>query len=220
VAAEYTFHEPPATFAYYSYWRGLDVTQVHAWLETGLFLGLIPTDDDLTLVFYQAPAARFEDARRDPVEAYLRTLHSRPQIRELLQRGALAERLRGSRDLPTFFRRSAGPGWALAGDAGHHKDPLIARGIADAFRDADLLARHLLDGWDADLDSALRRYERDRNGVAAPLAAANSALARLDSTSSSLALRWQQAAALEARLDAVQPGGAESSTPVPSGTVS
>lgn len=43
-------------------------------------------------------------------------------------------------DLPNFFRRPYGPGWALIGDAGHHKDPTLARGISDAFCDADLLA--------------------------------------------------------------------------------
>ena len=33
--------------------------------------------------------------------------------------------------------RLQGRGWALAGDADHHKDPIIARGIADAFRDLE-----------------------------------------------------------------------------------
>jgi hypothetical protein len=35
--------------------------------------------------------------------------------------------LRGTAALPTYFRVSSGPGWALVGDAGHHKDPVIAR---------------------------------------------------------------------------------------------
>jgi flavin-dependent dehydrogenase len=33
-----------------------------------------------------------------------------------------------------------GPGWALVGDAGYHKDPITAQGITDAFRDSELLA--------------------------------------------------------------------------------
>jgi flavin-dependent dehydrogenase len=57
--------------------------------------------------------------------------------------------------LPTFFRVPSGPGWALVGDAGQHKDPMIARGIADAFRDGDLVASAVVDGWDGDLDGAL-----------------------------------------------------------------
>jgi flavin-dependent dehydrogenase len=34
-----------------------------------------------------------------------------------------------------------GPGWALVGDAGYHRDPITGHGITDAFRDAELLAR-------------------------------------------------------------------------------
>ena len=39
-----------------------------------------------------------------------------------------------------FFRVAGGPGWALVGDAGYHKDPITAQGMSDAFRDAELLA--------------------------------------------------------------------------------
>ena len=39
-----------------------------------------------------------------------------------------------------FFRASAGPGWALVGDAGHFKDPTPGQGIADALRQAEKLA--------------------------------------------------------------------------------
>ena len=40
-----------------------------------------------------------------------------------------------------FFRQSAGPGWALVGDAGHFKDPTPGQGISDALRQAVELAR-------------------------------------------------------------------------------
>ena len=35
---------------------------------------------------------------------------------------------------------ASGPGWALVGDAGYHRDPITGHGITDAFRDAELLA--------------------------------------------------------------------------------
>ncbi|MDX6637646.1 MAG: hypothetical protein QOJ01_1157, partial [Solirubrobacterales bacterium] len=35
-----------------------------------------------------------------------------------------------------FFRRAAGPGWALVGDAGHFKHPGTAQGIGDAVEQA------------------------------------------------------------------------------------
>jgi flavin-dependent dehydrogenase len=34
----------------------------------------------------------------------------------------------------------SGLGWALVGDAGLRMDPITGQGIADAFRDAELLA--------------------------------------------------------------------------------
>jgi 2-polyprenyl-6-methoxyphenol hydroxylase-like FAD-dependent oxidoreductase len=124
----------------------------------------------------------------------------------MLRHAAMAERLRGSGDLPTFFRRSAGSGWALVGDAGHHKDPLVARGIADAFRDAELLSASASAGWDHDLDEALRKYEAARDAAAGPVAAANAALAQLDAPVADLARSWQRLAALEERLDPVGEG--------------
>jgi flavin-dependent dehydrogenase len=201
VGAAFTGRIPAATYAYYTYWRGTDVTELHASLERHLFIGMFPTNHDRTLVFYQAPAATFDRARQDPMGCYLSTLQGRAVVRELLGSGTIAERLRGIRDLPTFFRVSAGPGWALVGDAGHHKDPLIARGIADAFRDADLLSSAVLEGWDGDLDAATRDYERRRDAAARPLAAANASLARLDADGPGLAVAWRQTAELEASLD-------------------
>ena len=39
----------------------------------------------------------------------------------------------GATDIPNFFRKPYGSGWALVGDAGYHKDPYTAQGITDAF---------------------------------------------------------------------------------------
>ena len=49
-----------------------------------------------------------------------------------LDNAELSGRVVGVRDLLTYFRQAAGAGWALVGDAAHHKDPLAAHGIADA----------------------------------------------------------------------------------------
>ena len=104
-------------------------------------------------------------------------LRAQPAVMEFLAGAAPAEPVRGTGDLPTFFRVSAGPGWALAGDAGHHKDPLIARGITDAFRDAELITAAVTAGWDGDLDQALAGYTTRRDARARPLSAANDAVA-------------------------------------------
>jgi hypothetical protein len=59
----------------------------------------------------------------------------------------------------SFFRVPVGPGWALVGDAGLHKDPTPGYGITDALRDAKSLASAILDGRDA----ALELYWRKRD---------------------------------------------------------
>ena len=50
--------------------------------------------------------------------------------------------------MPNHLRQPSGPGWALVGDAGYHRDAITGYGISDAFRDAELLATAL--------DAALR----------------------------------------------------------------
>jgi 2-polyprenyl-6-methoxyphenol hydroxylase-like FAD-dependent oxidoreductase len=77
----------------------------------------------------------------------------------------------GTADVPNFFRKPWGPGWALVGDAGYMKDPTTGLGIADAFRDAGLLARALdavLAGH-APADEALAAYQSERDAAALPM---------------------------------------------------
>ncbi|HTU05225.1 MAG TPA: NAD(P)/FAD-dependent oxidoreductase [Trebonia sp.] len=202
LAGAETYHDhPPVTFAYYTYWRGCPVAGVHAWLEPGRFFGIFPVGGGLALAFVQAPRGEYQAFRRDPLMTYVRELRSRPGLADLLGEAVMAERLRGTAALPTFFRRSSGPGWVLAGDAGHHKDPVIARGIADAFRDADLLTSAIVDHWNGDLDAALAEYERQRDRCAIPLSDANLAIARLDLPAEALGAAWFEMNALETALD-------------------
>jgi flavin-dependent dehydrogenase len=84
--------------------------------------------------------------------------------------GRREERWRGTADLPAFFRRPIGPGWALVGDAGYHQDPITGMGITNAFRDAALLAEVADEGLAGHrpLDAALAAYHRRRDEAAAP----------------------------------------------------
>jgi flavin-dependent dehydrogenase len=186
---------------YYTYWRGSPATGMHAWLEPGRFFGIFPVGGGLALAFVQGPRAQYPAFRRDPLPAYVSELGSRPALADMLAGAVIAEPLRGTGALPNFLRTSHGPGWALAGDAGHHKDPLIARGIADAFRDADLLASAVTDGWGGDLDAALAGYGRQRDQCAIPLSDANLRVARLDMPTGPLGAAWFQMTELEHALD-------------------
>jgi flavin-dependent dehydrogenase len=112
---------------------------------------------------------------------YVATLHSFPAVADALAGATHAGPLRGMLDQPAFFRQSYGPGWALAGDAAHHKDPIIARGITDAFRDAELLARAVGTGLggETDLMPALRRYHELRTANSRHVNVLNHRLAEL-----------------------------------------
>jgi 2-polyprenyl-6-methoxyphenol hydroxylase-like FAD-dependent oxidoreductase len=167
----------PTDYAYYTYWKGCVVPEVHAFFGGGYLIAVYPTNDELTTVYLQASRRRFKTVRRYPMTHYLNVLRSQPAVMELLAGGTPAEPLRGTGDLPTFFRVSAGPGWVLVGDAGHHKDPLMARGITDAFRDAGLIADAVTSGWDDDLDQATAAYPVLRDQCAEPLSAANHSIA-------------------------------------------
>jgi flavin-dependent dehydrogenase len=166
-----------ATYSYIAFWKDCSVPEICAFWGGGYLTILIPTNDNLTLVGFQGPHTEFVAARRDPAEKYRSLLKSQPAVMELLAGGTIAEPLRGIGDLPTFFRVSAGPGWALAGDAGHHKDPAMARGITDAFRDAELITSAVTVGWDHDLDKKVAEYPALRDRCARPLASVNDFIA-------------------------------------------
>jgi flavin-dependent dehydrogenase len=78
--------------------------------------------------------------------------------------GGRLDRLYGTGDQRNFFRAAAGPGWALVGDAGHHHDSITARGISDAFMQAQLLADRVSGLLDDEkvLDKALAAFARER----------------------------------------------------------
>ncbi|HVW79441.1 MAG TPA: hypothetical protein VHB69_00670 [Mycobacteriales bacterium] len=183
-------------------WGGATAVQgLHAWLEPGRFFGVFPVAVDQALAFFQAPRGEFAAFRADPMTSYRAELSARPGLAELIGDGEPVERLRGLSELPTFFRTSPGPGWALIGDAGHHKDPVVARGMADAFRDADVLSAAILAGWDGDLDAAVASYPVERDKCSRPLSEANLDVARLEGPADSLGRRWLELGALERRLD-------------------
>ena len=67
--------------------------------------------------------------------------------------------------MPNQVRQAFGPGWALVGDAGYHRDAVTGYGISDAFRDAEFLAVALDQalGSGAEEITALALYQRQRD---------------------------------------------------------
>src|SRR5262245_47687963 len=130
-----------------------------------------PTNDERTLTIVWWPNAAFHEVRADIEGHFMQALSLAPQLSERIRNGKRSERFYGTADLPFFFRKPYGPGWALVGDAGYHKDPLTAEGITDAFRDAELLSAAIDAGFSGrrPLEQALAGYERQRNEDALPV---------------------------------------------------
>jgi 2-polyprenyl-6-methoxyphenol hydroxylase-like FAD-dependent oxidoreductase len=167
VDAETYKQVPPMIGAFYTYWSGLATTTAEFHVRAGRHVLAFPTHDDLTCIFVAWPADEFDTFRADVEANYRRTLDLAPDLATRVQAGKRTQPYRGTNRLPNFYRRPFGPGWALVGDAGHHKDPTTGMGMSDAFRDADLLAAAITDalGGRRAMADALSSYERRRNAA-------------------------------------------------------
>jgi flavin-dependent dehydrogenase len=156
VGAE-SYDEVPALFAwYYGYFRGVPLDEPASVFAARTSLPEIdaeyaasfvfPTDDDLTLVGFGVQRDRFDAFRQDHRGNYFAGLRTLPQVMDRLGDAPLEGPIVGTGDLPNFLRVPAGPGWALVGDAGCHKDPHTIQGMGDATRSAVILSEEV-DAW-------------------------------------------------------------------------
>jgi hypothetical protein len=63
------------------------------------------------------PRAEFDADRRDVEGAFARAFELVPEFAERLRAATRETRIVGTGDLPNYFRKPYGPGWALVGDA-------------------------------------------------------------------------------------------------------
>jgi flavin-dependent dehydrogenase len=195
VHAPYQELRPGRSCAWYAYWDGARLDHLRAELRTGIFAGAFPTHASQVLAFTQLPTGAWRHDRGG--DDYLAGLSRCPTISDALTDARLSSRVIGARNLPTYFRQAADAGWALVGDAAHHKDPLAARGIADALLSAQLLAEHVLRGWDQNLDQALHRYATALTSLMRPTAELNYQLAGLDLPAEQAHTTWHALQAAE-----------------------
>jgi flavin-dependent dehydrogenase len=164
---------PLLAVAYYAYWSGMPVDGFENYIraEDDRGWAAIPTHDGLTCVVQGWPQSEFDANRKDIGASYMRTFDLAPEFAERMHDATRETRFVGTRDLPGFFLKPYGPGWALVGDAGYHKHPITAFGITDAFRDADALASALDDAFAGrrPYDHALAGYQRARDEAAMPV---------------------------------------------------
>ncbi len=154
--------------AHYAYFAG-DWPAMEYYVGDRAFAGIFPTNDAQACVWLCSPV---DDARRlrhshDSVDAAFDEMvrSAAPGLAERLSGAARRSATRGIIGLPNHIRQPAGPGWALVGDAGYHRDAITGHGISDAFRDAELLATavDLVLRGDAGESSALDFYRATRN---------------------------------------------------------
>jgi 2-polyprenyl-6-methoxyphenol hydroxylase-like FAD-dependent oxidoreductase len=202
VGATPYFNFPSLTCTYFSYWSGVEHSGFEMYVPEGNAIFSFPTHNGLLAIFIAWPVERFREVRSNLDEHFCEVLDRVPEFAGRVRAGRREERFYGSSDLPNFFRKPYGSGWALVGDAGYHKDPFLALGVADAFRDAELLADAIDDGLSGQshLDTALARYESERNGAGNEEYAENLQFARLKGAKTDF-LRLR--AALRGKQDAI-----------------
>jgi flavin-dependent dehydrogenase len=156
-------------FSYWGYWPA-----TKAWTEAperAEFDALIefgadrtvrfafPCDGGLLMLSVAPELSALESYRGNHTAAFVETLRAGRHTRPLVEDNQPVAPIYGFKKLRFFFRDAAGPGFALVGDAGLHKDPTPGIGMTDALRDARNLARAILEGG----DKALRRYHLQRD---------------------------------------------------------
>jgi 2-polyprenyl-6-methoxyphenol hydroxylase-like FAD-dependent oxidoreductase len=153
----------------YAYYAGPPWSGIEFFIADRALVGVFPTHDGQACVWIGAPyrdahAARRRAASRTAAFA-ARVERAAPDLAARLHTGRRMSAVTGMLRMPNWLRRAYGPGWALVGDSGYHRDAITGYGLSDAYRDAELLAvalHHALRG-DADEVTALATYQRRRD---------------------------------------------------------
>ena len=188
---------------YYAYIAAPDWDGFEFHLAQSSFAGVFPTHDGQGCVWLCRPTRLLRPvshAGAGRTTALLSALaEAAPTVAERAHAGRVASRVRGAQRLPNQLRSCTGPGWALVGDAGYHRDPITGHGITDAFRDAELLATALDRALREPVDeaAALTGYQRARAAALRETFDLTRALAAFPPPHRFAALQIQLSAALD-----------------------
>jgi flavin-dependent dehydrogenase len=145
----------------------MSATGVEIYFRHNKAVFVFPTNDSLVGVFVGWPSDHLAAVRAEIDRQFMAAVDEIPELSARVRSGRREEPFKGATDLPNFLRKPFGPGWALVGDAGCHKDPILALGMCDALRDAELLVDALDEGLSGrrPVPEALQEYERARNAA-------------------------------------------------------
>ena len=161
---------PGERFGYWRFFADADPGPVpglvyHRW-EGRLVISL-PSDNGLYLVVVLPAMSFLPEFREDREAAFMAQARSCAPVADALAGASPVGKMVGMLKFECFFCESAGPGWALVGDAGHFKDPAPGQGIGDAFRQAEAMAPVIV-GSINDSDDGAGRCAQGLGAVARP----------------------------------------------------
>lgn len=123
-----------------------------------------------TLMLFMGAAEEAARAKADPEGYWAEKMAAHPRMAARAEGMTELTPLASTGATSAYFRASSGPGWALIGDAGHFKDPVIGQGQRDAMWSGRVLAEMADPVLDdpAELDRALRKWEQRRDRECLP----------------------------------------------------
>ena len=148
-----------------------DAETYYQWREGNMIAFAFPTTPTgKLLILLMGHRDEAAEARHDPEGYWQRKLDEHPGLAARVAGAPPGSKLRSTGETPAFFRASSGPGWALAGDAGHFKDPVTGQGMRDAMFAGRTLAEQVLPVLDdpAAVDRATRGWEAERDRECLP----------------------------------------------------
>jgi flavin-dependent dehydrogenase len=167
VAAPKYNEAPSLTASYYTYVvdEETDPDMLEVYRRPPREFVLFPTDGGLTMVNLVIGAALVPEFRKRVTANFFAAFDECPGLAKRLRRAKRVAPIKGSVHMPNYYRQSYGPGWALVGDAGYHRDPIRAQGIHDAFLDAEDLAAAIERGLmhTGSMEIALRERQEKRD---------------------------------------------------------
>jgi flavin-dependent dehydrogenase len=172
VGAAVIDERPTDGATHYAFVKGLDAEGFEYHVADRAFAGVFPTHGGEANVWVCMPASDGDLGPGDRVRNFVDLLVKiSPSLGERVQRATITSPVRSAVRFPNHVRQAAGPGWALVGDAGYHRDPITGHGMTDAFRDAELLARHMSRALRGDIPEhmAMATYADQRDAALAPI---------------------------------------------------